>query len=221
LIADAKGEVARVYRVLGADGVALRGLFVVDANGVVQHAVWNDIGMGRNVEEVLRVVQAVKHTTDNPNTACPMNWRPGEKTMRLDGGDFYVDMSSALTMSFTLREEGLPPRLHTSTKGGRGTVSPPGPPLRSTPSSADPALPHVGSPAPYFSAPAALTSTGSFSLVVIASLETSTSLLPSGTTSAQFLCCSSTHMTSTVGLSVLLRSERFTSRFGPSKGRAR
>mmetsp|Transcript_28689 Transcript_28689/g.72033 ORF Transcript_28689/g.72033 Transcript_28689/m.72033 type:complete len:127 (+) Transcript_28689:911-1291(+) len=84
LLVDEKREIARAYGVLNAKRVALRGLFVIDAKGVVRHASVNNMDIERNSEEALRVVQAVVHTSKNPEKVCPAKWRPGRETMKTD-----------------------------------------------------------------------------------------------------------------------------------------
>jgi len=83
LLADLKKEVARDYGVLLPDGVALRGLFVIDAKGIVRHITINDLPIGRSVDEALRVVQAVQFA-DQYGEVCPANWTPGKDTMKAD-----------------------------------------------------------------------------------------------------------------------------------------
>ena len=85
LVADLKKEIAAAYNVLDeAEGVALRGLFIINPEGVVQHATVNNLPVGRNVEETLRVLQAFQHVEANPDEVCPANWTPGERTMNPD-----------------------------------------------------------------------------------------------------------------------------------------
>ena len=84
LLADHNKTLARDYGVLDEKaGVALRGLFVIDPDGVVQHATINNLGVGRSVDETLRVVQAFQYVRKN-GEVCPANWRPGEKAMKPD-----------------------------------------------------------------------------------------------------------------------------------------
>ena len=94
LVADLKKEIAAAYNVLDeADGVALRGLFIINPEGVVQHATVNNLPVGRNVEETLRVLQAFQHVEANPDEVCPANWTPGERTMNPDpvgSKDFFA-----------------------------------------------------------------------------------------------------------------------------------
>ncbi len=83
LLADVKKEAAAAYGVLTDDGVALRGLFLVDDEGVVQHATVNNLGVGRSVGEALRLVQAFQHSKKHGDV-CPADWNPGDDTMRPD-----------------------------------------------------------------------------------------------------------------------------------------
>ena len=94
LVADLKKEIARAYNVLDEEeGVALRGLFLIDPEGNVQHAKINNLPVGRNVEETLRILQAFQHVQSNPDEVCPANWTPGERTMNPDpvkSKDFFA-----------------------------------------------------------------------------------------------------------------------------------
>lgn len=85
LVSDIKREIAADYNVLDSDsGVALRGLFIVDRDGVLQHATVNNLAFGRKVDETLRVLQAIQHVQANPDEVCPVDWQPGDKTMNPD-----------------------------------------------------------------------------------------------------------------------------------------
>jgi len=75
--ADITKQVSRDYGVLLEDqGIALRGLFIIDPDGVVQHATINSLNVGRNVDETLRVLEACQ-----TGGLCPANWKPGQKTL--------------------------------------------------------------------------------------------------------------------------------------------
>ena len=85
LVSDLKKEISAAYNVLDPDaGVALRGLFIIDKEGVIQHATVNNLSFGRNVEETLRVLQAIRHVQTHPDEVCPAGWHPGETTMHPD-----------------------------------------------------------------------------------------------------------------------------------------
>ncbi len=81
LLSDLSKNIARDYGVLLDGGIALRGLFLINPEGVVQYTVVHDLGVGRSVEETLRVLaafQQVKKTGE----VCPANWAPGKETMK-------------------------------------------------------------------------------------------------------------------------------------------
>ena len=81
LISDLSKSISTDYGVLLEDGVALRGLFLVDKEGVVRHQLVNDLPLGRNVDEALRVIDALQfHETHGE--VCPANWRPGDDAMK-------------------------------------------------------------------------------------------------------------------------------------------
>jgi len=84
LLSDLKREVATSYGVLGPDGASFRGLFIIDKEGIVQHATINNMAFGRNVDEVIRVLEAIRYVQENPDEVCPAGWQPGDKTMRPD-----------------------------------------------------------------------------------------------------------------------------------------
>jgi peroxiredoxin (alkyl hydroperoxide reductase subunit C) len=81
IVADITKSIARDYGVLLNEAVALRGLFLIDKEGVVRHAVVNDLPLGRSVDETLRMVDALQFT-ESHGEVCPANWRPGEEGMK-------------------------------------------------------------------------------------------------------------------------------------------
>jgi peroxiredoxin (alkyl hydroperoxide reductase subunit C) len=82
LVSDIKKDIGAAYNVLDPEsGVALRGLFIIDRDGVLQHATINNLAFGRKVDETLRVLQAIQHVQTNPDEVCPVDWQPGDKTM--------------------------------------------------------------------------------------------------------------------------------------------
>jgi peroxiredoxin (alkyl hydroperoxide reductase subunit C) len=81
LISDISKSISTDYGVLFEGGVSLRGLFLIDKDGVVRHQLVNDLPLGRNVDEALRVIDALQfHETHGE--VCPANWRPGEDAMK-------------------------------------------------------------------------------------------------------------------------------------------
>ena len=83
LVADIKKTIGRDYGVLLDEGVTLRGLFIIDPEGKVAYEVVHDLGIGRNVDEVRRVLTAIQ-TTRETGEVCPINWTPGDETMKPD-----------------------------------------------------------------------------------------------------------------------------------------
>jgi peroxiredoxin (alkyl hydroperoxide reductase subunit C) len=84
LLEDLRKELAEAYGVLDEAGaVALRGLFLIDPEGIVQHATVNNLGVGRSVDETLRVLQAFQYTREN-GEVCTADWQPGTKAMKAD-----------------------------------------------------------------------------------------------------------------------------------------
>lgn len=83
LIADLDKKIAEAYDVLLAGGVALRGLFLIDKQGMVRHQVVNDLPLGRSVDEALRVVKALQFVEAH-GEVCPANWKEGEATIKPD-----------------------------------------------------------------------------------------------------------------------------------------
>ena len=85
LVSDIKKEISTAYNVLDPDGgIALRGLFIIDKDGVLQHATINNLAFGRSIDETLRTLQAIQHVQSHPDEVCPADWKPGDKTMNPD-----------------------------------------------------------------------------------------------------------------------------------------
>jgi len=82
LLADTNHKIARDYGVLIEDqGIAFRGLFIIDPKGVLRQITINDLPVGRDVDETLRLVQAFQFT-DKHGEVCPAGWRPGKATIK-------------------------------------------------------------------------------------------------------------------------------------------
>lgn len=81
LLADIDKKVSRDYGVLAEAGIAFRGLFLIDKNGIVQHALVNNLPLGRNVNEALRMVDALRHHEEH-GEVCPANWQKGDEGMK-------------------------------------------------------------------------------------------------------------------------------------------
>lgn len=98
LVSDRSHAVARAYGVLLEDaGVALRGLFLVDPQGVLRQATVNDLPIGRSVDETLRLVQAFQFA-DEFGEVCPAGWHQGDKGMKADPKgslEWFADQAAA------------------------------------------------------------------------------------------------------------------------------
>lgn len=81
LIADVTKNIARDYGVLINESVALRGLFLIDQDQNIRHSTINDLPIGRNVEEALRVVDALQFHQEHGDV-CPANWKKGDEAMK-------------------------------------------------------------------------------------------------------------------------------------------
>lgn len=78
MISDITKEISRAYNVLNDDGISLRGTFLLDENFVIRHLLVNDLPLGRNVEETLRVIDALAFHTVN-GEVCPAGWHKGDE----------------------------------------------------------------------------------------------------------------------------------------------
>jgi len=79
LAADVKHEIAKAYGIEHPEeGVALRGSFLIDKNGVVRHQVVNDLPLGRNIDEMLRMVDALQFHEEH-GEVCPAQWEKGKE----------------------------------------------------------------------------------------------------------------------------------------------
>ena len=81
LVADLDKNISREYGILSGDSVALRGLFLIDKDGVVRHELVNDLGLGRSVDEAVRMLDALQFTEEHGDV-CPANWHKGEEAMK-------------------------------------------------------------------------------------------------------------------------------------------
>lgn len=81
LISDVNKNIARDYGVLLEGGMALRGTFLIDRQGVVRQETINDLPLGRSVEETLRLVDALQHTEEH-GEVCPAGWNKGKTAMK-------------------------------------------------------------------------------------------------------------------------------------------
>ena len=83
LVADVNKKITYDYGVMHEAGIAFRGLFLIDTNGIVQHQLINNLPLGRNIDEALRIVDALQFHEKN-GEVCPANWSEGSDGMKAD-----------------------------------------------------------------------------------------------------------------------------------------
>ena len=91
MVSDLNKSISRAYDVLINESIALRGSFLIDKNGIVRHQVVNDLPLGRNVDEMLRMVDALLHH-ESHGEVCPAGWHKGKDAMspNSDGVSDYL-----------------------------------------------------------------------------------------------------------------------------------
>ncbi|RYY78838.1 MAG: peroxiredoxin C [Moraxellaceae bacterium] len=80
MAADTRQDIVRAYDVQSAGGVAFRGAFIIDKDGIVRSQIINDLPLGRNIDEIIRIVDALQFTEQH-GEVCPANWQKGDKGM--------------------------------------------------------------------------------------------------------------------------------------------
>lgn len=81
LVADLNKNISRDYDVLADGGIAFRGLFLIDKDGIVQHQLINNLPLGRNIDEAIRMVDSLQHHEEH-GEVCPANWTKGDEAMK-------------------------------------------------------------------------------------------------------------------------------------------
>ena len=82
MIGDPTGIISRNFDVMiEEEGLALRGTFIINPEGIIKTAEVNDLGIGRSAADLVRKVQAAQHIAANPNQACPASWKPGDEAL--------------------------------------------------------------------------------------------------------------------------------------------
>ena len=91
LVADLNKEISKAYDVLLDGGVALRGSFLIDKDGTIRHAVINDLPLGRNIDKMIRMVDAMLFTNEH-GEVCAAGWNKGDEGMKpnADGVASYL-----------------------------------------------------------------------------------------------------------------------------------
>jgi alkyl hydroperoxide reductase subunit AhpC len=94
LVSDLTKTISADYGVLMDNGVALRGTFLIDRNGVLRHSLINDLPLGRNIDEVLRMIDALQFFEQH-GEVCPANWKPGALTIDTKNAGKYFKAANA------------------------------------------------------------------------------------------------------------------------------
>ena len=82
MIGDPTGTISRNFEVMiEAEGLALRGTFVINPEGEIKVAEIHDLGIGRSAKELVRKIQAAQYVASHPGEVCPAKWTPGESTL--------------------------------------------------------------------------------------------------------------------------------------------
>ncbi|HAQ50626.1 MAG TPA: peroxiredoxin [Gammaproteobacteria bacterium] len=83
MIGDPTGQISRNFGVMiEEEGLALRGTFVIDPQGIIKVAEVHDLGIGRSAQELVRKVQAAQYVAEHDGEVCPAAWQPGEETLK-------------------------------------------------------------------------------------------------------------------------------------------
>nr|YP_010619682.1 2-Cys peroxiredoxin [Tayloriella tenebrosa]WAX03695.1 2-Cys peroxiredoxin [Tayloriella tenebrosa] len=82
LVSDLRKEISSSFNVLNEEGKSLRGLFIIDKEGIIQHYLVNSLDVGRSVDETIRTLRAIQYVQDNPDEVCPANWQPGQSAIK-------------------------------------------------------------------------------------------------------------------------------------------
>lgn len=83
MLADPTGKVCRAYgTMIEEEGLSLRGTFIIDPEGVLKAYELHDNSIGRSADELVRKIQAAQYVKEHGGEVCPMNWKPGAKTLK-------------------------------------------------------------------------------------------------------------------------------------------
>ena len=95
LLADLNKKAAQDYGILlGTEGVALRGLFLINPEGIVMHSTINSLSVGRSVSEAMRVLKAFQFVSTHQGQVCPADWEEGKDTMGTNSEEMKKYLSS-------------------------------------------------------------------------------------------------------------------------------
>lgn len=81
LVSDSTQTITRDYHLLTDEGLAFPGLFIIDKEGVIQYYTVNNLLCGRNINELLRILESIQYVKENPGRVCPVNWKYGDQIL--------------------------------------------------------------------------------------------------------------------------------------------
>ncbi len=83
MLADPAQKVCKGYfTLIENEGISLRATYIIDPDGIIKAFEFHDNSIGRSVEELIRKIQAAKFVTEHKGQVCPVNWKPGAKTLK-------------------------------------------------------------------------------------------------------------------------------------------
>ena len=81
LVSDLNQTISKKYHLLTNDGLSFPGIFIIDKEGIIQYYTVNNLLCGRNIDELLRVLQSIQYIKENPGQACPVDWKNGDQIL--------------------------------------------------------------------------------------------------------------------------------------------
>ena len=81
LVSDLTQKITNDYKLLTDDGMAFPGVVLIDKEGVIQYYTVNNLLCGRNINEILRILESIQYLKEHPGQACPVDWNYGDKTI--------------------------------------------------------------------------------------------------------------------------------------------
>ena len=81
LISDLNQTITNKYSLLTKDGFALPGVFIIDKEGIIQYYTVNNLLCGRSINELIRILQSIQYTKENPGQVCPVDWESGDRIL--------------------------------------------------------------------------------------------------------------------------------------------
>ena len=81
LISDLNQQITQNYGLLTDDGFAAPGVFIIDKKSIIQYYTVNNLLCGRSINELLRILQSIQYTNENPGQVCPVDWKIGDQTL--------------------------------------------------------------------------------------------------------------------------------------------